>query len=427
MTRQIGLAILLTVSVILVACGATAYLATRAVLLADLDASLTARAMAQPVDHPTTAPAMAAPQLIRAAFVTMPDGSRVRSITLRAMTRRAGDDQPTPVTISYSGSAAHFDGLLRRLGWSLLAAGLLGAILAAAIAHAVAGASLRPLRETAEVVASIDGQGLHRRISEQNLPPELLPVARRLNEMLARLEESARQREQFIADASHELRTPVAALVTAIEVALRRPRDAQSYRATLQTGLADAHLLKRLVEALLVQARSGLTRPDPAPQTLELAGLVDECMTVVRPLADQRSIRIESSVARGILLQTQPDRLRSILLNLLGNAIEYNRDGGDVTISARVDGHDLVLEVHDSGPGIAAEHLSHLFDPLFRVDQARSSGHLGLGLYLVQTHARALGGRCTARSEPGVGSTFEVRLPGGSIPQDASASQFARA
>lgn len=443
MTRRIALAILMTVWATLIAGGAAAYMTTRAVLLADLDASLVAKALALPqveeesgermepvgsgrvgdrylirddmgrtVGRPATAPAIMAPQVIRAAFVDLPDGSRVRSITLRAMARRSEDGQSAPVTISYSGTTEHFDGLLRRLGLSLVAAGLFGGLLAAAIAHAVAARSLIPLRHTAEVVGTIDEKCLNRRISEENLPPELLPVAKRLNEMLGRLEESTRQRQQFIADASHELRTPVAALVTAIEVSLRRTRDAESYRQTLQTCLADAHLLKRLVEALLAQARSGLAPPEHSLETVNPADLIGQCMTVVRPLADQRSIHVSTDVAAGLVLRTEPERLRSIVLNLVGNAIEYNRVGGEVVVECRRDTTDLLLQVRDNGPGIAQEHLSHLFDPLFRVDQARSSGHLGLGLYLVRTHARAMGGECSVRSAEGVGTAFEVRLPG---------------
>jgi signal transduction histidine kinase len=109
---------------------------------------------------------------------------------------------------------------------------------------------------------------------------------------------------------------------------------------------------------------------------------------------------------------TQPDRLRSIVLNLLGNAVEHNRDGGEVVVAYGLDNGQVNLEVRDTGPGIAPEHLEHVFEPFYRVDSARSGGHLGLGLYLVQSHCRALEGNCGVESSPGQGTTFRVRIPG---------------
>jgi signal transduction histidine kinase len=267
MTRRIAMAILLTVWATLVAGGAAVYLTARSVLLADLDASLVARAMSLPqvvddaghrvtpvdtarqgdrylvrsdkgrtIARPTTAGAPG-PQLLRAAFVTLPDGQRVRSVTLKAMAQPVEGGDTLPVSITYSGPTEQFDTLLRRLAWALVATGAAGGVLAAAIARAVAVRALAPLRATAEVVGSIDDRNLDRRVNQDDLPAELMPVAVRLNDMLARLEDSQRHRQQFLADASHELRTPVAALLASIEVALRRDRDSQSYRQTLESCL----------------------------------------------------------------------------------------------------------------------------------------------------------------------------------------------
>lgn len=453
MTRRIAIAILLTVWATLIAAGATAYLTTRAVMLADLDQGLMARALALPqmaddngrvvvpvaaarggdryiirddlgrtVGRPTSSPAEPSPpRLLRAAFARLSDGSRVRTVTLRVAARPLEGGDLAPATISYSGSAAQFDRLLGSLRWALSAVCIVGGALAAAVAWLVARRSLRPLRSTADVVGTIDEAHLSRRIDSRGLPTELVPVAERLNEMLSRLQESVQKRKHFMADASHELRTPVAALLTALEVALRRPREAPAYRETLETCLAEAQLLQRLVETLLTQVRSELSSDREYPtEQVNASVLLNECATAIRPLAEARSIELQVASPPQLPLRTQPDRMRSILLNLLGNSVEHNRDGGIVQASAEQDGGSVVIRIRDNGPGIAGEHIDHVFDPFYRADSARSSGHLGLGLFLVKTHVQQLGGSCRVDTKPGAGTAFEVRLPG--VVEDPSAA-----
>jgi signal transduction histidine kinase len=245
--------------------------------------------------------------------------------------------------------------------------------------------------------------------------------------MLARLEGAFVRRKQFLADASHELRTPVAALVTTIEVALRRPRGAEELTSTLQTCLTDARYLKRLVNVLLEHARGEATAASQvhAAEPVDAAELLFECADVVDSLADARGIRVERSIAGSLGAVMGAQRLRSIVTNLLSNAIEYNQSGGTVELAARVDRATLVIVVRDTGRGITPEHLPHLFEPFYRVDGVRRGGdaggegpHLGLGLFLVDSHVKALGGRCTVESTAGVGTTVTVTLPAAAVNRD---------
>jgi two-component system heavy metal sensor histidine kinase CusS len=455
MTRRIALAILLTVWAMLIASGAIAYLTTRSVMLADLDATLLAQASAlqelvpaasarersaapfglsgagtsrtdgdryviqHATDRATLRPAnvsgsSADPKPITASFATIADGTRVRTITVSALAKPPSDGgQPIPVIVTYSRSADRFDRLLNRLAITLAACGGAAGLLAAGLAYRVSQTTLRPLRRTADIVGTIDEANLNRRIDVKALPAELLPMGERLNEMLVRVQQSFAQRRQFLADASHELRTPVAALVTGLEVALARPREAEAYRQALADALQDSMQLRQLVERLMQQVRSENFSHDEPPRDVDVSGLLSDCADVAQTLGHPRGIEVKRKYPSGLRLATQAGRLRSVLSNLVSNAVEYNRPGGCVEISAATQDGGVEFTVRDTGPGIAPDELPHLFEPFYRGDGARrnEAGHLGLGLFLVRSHLKALGGRCTVESLPGQGSTFHLHVP----------------
>ncbi|HEY7115935.1 MAG TPA: ATP-binding protein, partial [Tepidisphaeraceae bacterium] len=291
--------------------------------------------------------------------------------------------------------------------------GLIAGLLTAFIASRVSRAALAPLHATADVIGQISPQSLHRRIDAAKLPPELLPMAARLNEMLERIERAYVQRHQFLADASHELRTPVAALVTTMEVSLRRPRSAEASRQTLEGCLADARVMRTLVERLMEQCRADEPSHDEPAESIDLVPLLNHCADQAAALGVDQDVSVARQVPAHLPITTQPGRLRSVVLNLLSNAVEYNRPGGEVALAAHPNGQFIHLTVRDTGQGIPAEHLPHLFEPFYRIDGARSTpnGHLGLGLSLVQSHVQALGGRIRVESVPGVGTTFHVDVP----------------
>jgi signal transduction histidine kinase len=465
-TRRIAASILLTVWAILIVGGLGAYFATRAVLVADLDDLLTRRAvslafatargeseesiMARPLstsqdryqvrdearvirssgqvpgDRPASPPR-------KAAFVKLPDGQWLRTVTVKVPVPADGAARARVITVVYSGPAEQVYRVLNRLALTLAACGVVAGAGAAAVAARVARAALRPLHDASAVVGEIDERNLDRRIDAASLPPELRPAAGRLNEMLARLERSFAQRKQFLADASHELRTPVAALVTTIEVALRRRRGAEELQRTLESCLGDARHLKRLVHVLMEHARgeASAAAQAEAAEPFDAAELLAECADIAATLGTVMDVRVERQAAGPLPVVTQPQRLRSVVMNLLSNAVEYNRPGGLVSVAARVQGGTLEITVRDTGRGIAAEHVPHLFEPFYRAAEAglgrgvrgadpgraaagvEETPHLGLGLFLVDSHLKALGGRCSVRSEVGVGTTMQVSVPAG--------------
>src|SRR6266704_2072716 len=247
----------------------------------------------------------------------------------------------------------------------------------------------------------------------------------RLNERLARLEREFLQRKQFLADTAHELRTPVAAILTHLEVTLRRPRAAAVLAEALKTSLSDVQLLRRLVDALLEQVRSD--RPMAAAQLtrIDVSVLLDQCASLIDALAAAKNVKIVRTFAPGIRAFTQPVALGSIVTNLLANGVEYSPPGSSVELNCRLAGPQLELTVRDNGPGIAPEILPHIFQPFYRADGSHGAkdGHLGLGLFLVQSHAKAMAGHCEVHSTVGAGSTFRVEIPA-SPPASATSPKF---
>ena len=445
MTRRIALAILFTTWAVLLVSAVATYLITRRTLLAELDQSIVDRASALPPSGSVVVPpedryvvrneagqTVARPELaakpgarpvvLARGFVSLGDGTRFRSITIRMPGRDDGgrddggrDDggRDTAYTVVYSAPSERFDRLLRRVSWVLLAVCAGGGGATALVAVGVSRGALRPLKETAAVLATIDEKSLDQRIDGQALPPELRPVAERLNEMLGRLERGVVQRKRFLADAAHELRTPIAAVLTALEVALTRPREAAHLTQVLRDCLDDVRLLKGLAEALLDQARAESGAAAPEVERLDLAEFVEECCRLLRPLAEQKGVRLSCSAPDGLHAELPPHRLRSVVLNLVGNAIDHTPGGGRVELLATGTSGRLEISVVDTGIGIAPEHLPHVFDPFFRGENPRTSGsgHLGLGLFLVRTHADAMGGTCEVQSQLGQGSRFNVTIP----------------
>jgi signal transduction histidine kinase len=181
-------------------------------------------------------------------------------------------------------------------------------------------------------------------------------------------------------------------------------------------------MLRRLVDALLEQVRSD--RPVEGAQLVhtDISSLLEQCATLADGLAAAKDVQIVREIPSGLAGKTLPVALQSIVTNLLANAVEYSPAGTRVEMVCRLAGGQLEINVRDSGPGIAADALPHIFQPFYRVNKSRGAGdgHLGLGLFLVQSHARSLGGRCEVQSTVGEGTVFHVQFPLSKLTSQAS-------
>jgi signal transduction histidine kinase len=227
-----------------------------------------------------------------------------------------------------------------------------------------------------------------------------------------RLQGALDTQRRFTTDASHELRTPLATMAAETEWALDRPRTAAEYRESFETCRRAMDRMGRVVDRLLTLARADhdAIRLDRAPVALE--PVVQDAVTLVHPLATRRGITIETKLGP-CRVEGDRERLTELVTNLCSNAVEYNREGGHVTIEVWPEGADACLRVSDSGLGITAEDLPRIFERFYRPDQSRDrhTGGAGLGLAIAKWIVDAHGGRITCSSTPGEGTAMLVRLP----------------
>lgn len=219
-----------------------------------------------------------------------------------------------------------------------------------------------------------------------------------------------RRQRDFVADAAHELRTPLAIQRTAMELGLGADAlDAQ--QSAIEQALSQNVHLARLVDSLslLARADSGAVTLERGP--VDLARLAVEAGNGVEILAEERDVRLRVEAQRETWVTGDAGRLRQVLLILLDNALKFTPDHGAITVRVERRDGQARLEVRDSGPGIAAADLPHLFDRFYRADKARGSGGTGLGLAIGRWIAEAHGGRITAANAPGGGALFAVTLP----------------
>jgi len=286
------------------------------------------------------------------------------------------------------------------------------------VALGTAGASL-----TNRVFSAIDDVVRHaQRIGEAHLTERLAHpgphdeigrLVDTLNDMLARLDHSFEAQQRFTADASHELRSPLSRLRTEIELALRRPRAPAEYEATLRSCLEEAERLTLLVDELLVLARLDAGQERGPTETVCLNELAQDAARRLDSTARQRQVHINLEHAPRVNALVARGPASLVLANLLDNALKFSPAGSSVTLRVAAEGAHAVVSVADTGPGLQADELPHLFDRFYRGAAARASGApgVGLGLALSQAIVHAHGGSIEASSPAGGGATFAIRLP----------------
>jgi heavy metal sensor kinase len=301
---------------------------------------------------------------------------------------------------------------LHQLGATLAAIGCGIVIIGFAVGWWLATRALRPIAEISQTAQKIAAGDLAKRINTSETESELGQLAAVLNSTFARLDAAFAQQQQFTSDAAHELRTPVSVILTQIQSTLNKERSPAEYRETLEACQRAAQRMRRLIESLLELARFDAGPAQLKQMPFDLATMARESVELVQPLAQERGITIFSELQTANCLGDS-ERIGQVVTNLLTNAVNYNRSGGEVRVGIRLDNGNAVLTVSDNGPGIPPEHLPKIFDRFYRADAARTSsqGRTGLGLAISKAIVEAHGGNITAANLPGGGAEFTVRLP----------------
>jgi heavy metal sensor kinase len=276
----------------------------------------------------------------------------------------------------------------------------------------LAGRALSPVARMTRQAAEIGGSRLHERVSMPPARDELALLASTLNTMLDRIERGVTQQRRFLADASHELRTPLATVRTELEVALRDARNADGSAEVLRSTIEGVGRMASIVDGLLTLARADEGQLELLPEPVDLGEVAAAVVAKLRPIAEAKRITLTLE-AKGPEVAADRARIMQVVTNLVDNAVAYTGPGGTVRVRVWEEGDQAGLSVRDTGPGIASTALPRVFDRFFRADTSRScaGGGSGLGLAICKELVEAHGGRITASSEVGVGSSFTVTLP----------------
>ena len=274
--------------------------------------------------------------------------------------------------------------------------------------------ALKPVDRLTRAAERIGRGNFSERVEEPRTTDEIGRLAATFNEMISKLERAFERERRFTADASHELRTPLAVLRGDIEVALRRDRSVEEYKRVLNSSLEEIERITRLTDDLLT-----LVRSDAGDKVVELAPvrldrLAAEVHAYIQPLAEAAGVALAcEGTQSAIVVEGDEKRLKQLLVNLLENAIKYTPAGGSARLSLATQDSSTVIEVSDTGRGIPAASLPHVFERFYRQTDPRDSrvSGFGLGLAISKWIVDAHQGSIEAESAEGKGSRFVVRLP----------------
>ncbi|RMG54563.1 MAG: HAMP domain-containing protein [Acidobacteria bacterium] len=248
----------------------------------------------------------------------------------------------------------------------------LAMILAIGSGYLLMKRALRPIDDITSAAESITSRNLSERLPVPGTGDEVERLSQTLNRMIERLEKSFRQVTQFTADASHELRTPLTILRGELEVTLRQNELTPATREILESMLEETDRLSETVEKLMMLSRLDSGQLKLERQWFDLTELCQDTVEQMRLLAEDKELRLDFSAPARLEVKADPLRLRQILINLIDNAIKYTPAGGSVNVTLAQRADRALIEVADTGQGIPADAIPHIFDRFYRVDEARS-------------------------------------------------------
>jgi signal transduction histidine kinase len=285
-------------------------------------------------------------------------------------------------------------------------------LLTALAAFFITRIAFKPITSMVHTTRSITAAQLDRRLPVPLAKDEIRELAETLNEMMERIDVAFRTQRQFVADASHEIRTPLTIIRSELEFAERNVGKPEADK-SIHIALEELERLSRLTDGLLLLTRLDSPGFSLKSRLVRIDELLIECVQNLKNATDQRRVTIELHIDNAAEVPADRDRLKSVFLNLLDNALHYSPEGRIIHLSLIVSSNDSIqIIVEDSGPGIAPNDLPHIFKRFYRADteRARENGS-GLGLAIAEQIVHLHNGKITVESTLGVGSKFIVELP----------------
>lgn len=304
---------------------------------------------------------------------------------------------------------ARVDRLVVTAGFSIL-------LLSPLLGYLLAGRATKDVQEMSATAERLKPAALDERLPIRGTYDEFDRLAMTINRLLDRIALYINQKRDFLADAAHELRTPLAAIHSSIEVALAKPRSQEEYRRLLEEVMEEGESLEVLVNQLLLMSEAAARPHVGEPADVNLSEVVAKSVDMFSGVAEANNVALKSEIVRGIFVLGNKPHLRQLLNNLLDNAIKYSPPQSQVTVRLVLNAanHSALLSVSDAGPGIPANDIPQLFDRFFRVDRSRNRDAkkgTGLGLSICKTIVEAHNGTIECQSGAGQGTTMTVRLP----------------
>lgn len=338
------------------------------------------------------------------------DGTPFRVMSIRLADSTPGGSGYVVQAATDHGSEAELLAEYRRNLWLVLGAGL---VVCVVVGYQIARRGLRPVRLVTDTARRIDPTNLSERIEADGLPAELLDLADTFNRMLDRLERSFTRLGQFSADIAHELRTPVNNLRGEVEVALGKIRTPDQYQDVLTSNLEECGRLARLIESLLFLARAENPRTHVGKDAVDVGTELATVCEYYEAAAGEKGVTLAVAVAGPVPAHLNRTLFQRAVCNLVENAVAHTPPGGAVTLTAAATATTTTVVVTDTGAGVPAAHLPHVFDRFYRADQTRTSvaRNVGLGLAIVKSIVDLHGGAVGMSSNEGRGTRVTMTFP----------------
>lgn len=332
----------------------------------------------------------------------------------RLLTMAMRDSRAHPMLLQVLAPRASLDMEFRSYVWMVLAIGPVGVLAAVAAGYVLACGALAPIEAITATSQRISAEKLSERITIPNPNDELGRLATTLNHAFDRLQLSINDMRQFTADAAHELRSPLAVMRTEAEVALRNSRTIDEYRKVIEVTLEETTRLSEVTDQLLALSRHDAGHCGAMDDVVPMDALLGDVAEKFKVVAAEKKLEFTVEQIPAWLVHGDDIWLSQVFFNLLDNAMKYMTAPGRVTLRAEVCGDVAHFVVEDTGIGIAAEHLPHLFKRFYRVDDSRnrSRGGTGLGLAICKSIVDMHGGSIMVESQLNQGTRFTVTLPG---------------